>query len=84
MAVPEDPVVASSIATFGEGDNSAASIRYDLPLPGAYSFQRIMPLELDAQMFTDTAKNAGVPVTALDVVSMEGGAIRDINLVSSV
>jgi hypothetical protein len=79
VAVTEDPTIATSIATFGVGDNSAASIRYDLPLPGAYSFQRIVPLDLARQVFADPAGTAGVPLTALGAVSMEGGGIRDIN-----
>jgi hypothetical protein len=35
MPVTEDPRVAGQLAQFGDADNPAASIRYDVPLPGS-------------------------------------------------
>jgi hypothetical protein len=35
MSVNQDPVEATSIAVFGAGDNPAAGISDNLPLPGA-------------------------------------------------
>jgi hypothetical protein len=75
MSVNQDPVEATSIAVFGAGDNPAAGISYNLPLPGAYSFQRIVPLDIPSGDFTSAAADAGTPLTALGAVELgsEGG-----------
>jgi len=75
MSVNQDPVEATSIAVFGAGDNPAAGISYNLPLPGSYSFQRIVPLDIPSGDFTSAAADAGTPLTALGAVQLgaEGG-----------
>jgi hypothetical protein len=80
MSVNQDPVEATSIAVFGAGDNPAAGISYNLPLPGAYSFQRIVPLDIPSGDFTSAATNAGTPLTALGVVQLgPGGGISAVD-----
>jgi hypothetical protein len=79
MSVSEDPITATEIAVFGQGASQAASISYDLPLPGSFGFQRIVPLALDAAAFTAAAGSAGVPLTALGVVQYANGGIRQVD-----
>jgi len=70
MPVTEDPTVAAELAQFGDADNPAASIRYNVPLPGAYSFQRVVPLEVDNAWFTGPdAVGAGMSLRELEVVT---------------
>ena len=63
MPVSSDPQIAEEVAAFGQGANRAASINYDIPLPGAYSFERIVPMAIAAKAFTEDARNAGRPLT---------------------
>jgi hypothetical protein len=79
MAVSEDPAVAAEVAQFGEGANPAASIQYDVPLPGAYSFQRVVPIDIIGDWFTAEALNAGTSLNQLGVAEGEDGEIRSIN-----
>jgi hypothetical protein len=79
MPVSEDPVEATSIAIFGPGDNPSAGISYNLPLPGAYTFQRIVPIDIPSEDFTSGAGDAGIPLTALGVVEVTDGAISQVN-----
>jgi hypothetical protein len=68
-AVPQD---ASNVAAFGDdAGNPAAAIKYSVPLPGSYSFDRIVPLEAPADWFTDSAKAAGTSLADLGVVAVD-------------
>jgi len=78
MPVSESPEDHKEIATFEEAGDAAA-IRYSVPLPGAYSFDRIVPLDLSDVSFPDTAKNVGSSLTDLGIATVEGGKIRTIS-----
>ena len=72
MPVTEDPTVAAELAQFGQAANPAASIKYDVPLPGAYSFQRVVPVEVDGGWFTGAdAFAAGMSLRELGVVQAD-------------
>jgi hypothetical protein len=79
MPVTEDPITATEIAVFGQGASQASSISYDLPLPGSFTFQRIVPVALADGAFTAAAAAAGVPLTALGVVQYANGGIRQVD-----
>ncbi|WP_344209797.1 hypothetical protein [Nonomuraea bangladeshensis] len=72
MPVPEDPIIAESIAHFGDHGDRAASIKYDVPLPGSYSFQRIVPLDIPQDFFLEPGRSAGTSLSSLGVVEEEG------------
>jgi hypothetical protein len=63
MPISVEPVIAEDVAAFGQGASKAASINYDVPLPGAYSFERIIPLGIADDAFTDEALGAGRPLS---------------------
>ena len=79
MSVPEDPVSATEIAVFGQGASQASSISYDLPLPGSFTFRRIVPLALAGNAFTAAGTAAGIPLTAMGVVQYANGGIRQVD-----
>jgi hypothetical protein len=76
MPLSEESKSAPSIIDFGSDGNApskAARISYDVPLPGSYSFDRLVPIEWDsATYFTESARKAGRSLT--EVV---GGQQRD-------
>ena len=54
------PVVADQLAKFGPGTaGTPAQINYDVPLPGAYSWDRIVPIEMPADWFVGEASRQG-------------------------
>jgi hypothetical protein len=70
MPVTVDPTVATQLAQFGDAANEAASIKYNVPLPGAYSIQRVVPLELPQDLFNATSMKWGritLPRTPVNV-----------------
>ncbi|OAA20995.1 hypothetical protein UG55_106632 [Frankia sp. EI5c] len=76
MPLSSDPVDAADLAAFGDdARNAAARIRYDIPLPGEYSFQRIVPLDLPADHFVETAKKPGESLAELGVVQLSAGNV---------
>src|SRR5579859_835107 len=80
MPLTEDPVAAPQIAVFGSAAGPAAgAISYDLPLPGSFTFQRIVPLGFSGEIFADNATAAGIPFTALGVVQYANGGIRQVD-----
>lgn len=78
MAVSENPQDHKEIATF-EGSGAAAEIRYSVPLPGAYSFDRIVPVELPADAFADQAKSSGASLSDLGIATVDAGKIRSLS-----
>ena len=77
MSFPDlfTPKEAENIAQFG-GDHAGRTARlsYDVPLPGAYSWQRIVPLDLKDDQFSQAATSAGSSFAELGVVSGDKGA----------
>jgi hypothetical protein len=70
LFTPED---AEKIATFGGSSaGRTAQLNYDVALPGAHSWGRIVPLELDPATFVDLASQQGTSLTALGIVSNDG------------
>jgi hypothetical protein len=74
------PVVADQLAKFGPGaGGKAAQINYSVPLPGAYSWGRVVPLELPTDWFTPQARNAGTSLLTLGVVQGDQGRLTGID-----
>ncbi|MFD4142805.1 hypothetical protein [Streptomyces sp. NPDC058572] len=78
MTVDDSPVDHKQIATFGGGDDAAA-IKYSVPLPGAYSFERIVPLDVPAEWFVQEASSTGRSLEELGVAAVENGRIRSVD-----
>jgi hypothetical protein len=81
MPLPDlfTPVVADELAAFGGGAaGTSARINFDVPLPGAYSWQRVVPLELDPAVFGDGAARAGTSLLAQGVVQGDQGRLTGI------
>ncbi|MFC0682802.1 hypothetical protein ACFFGH_33640 [Lysobacter korlensis] len=73
------PVVAD-VAAFGGGDaGKAAKINYNVPLPGAYSWQRVVPLEIDRSDFVEQAFKIGDSLLKLKVVTGDQGVLTGID-----
>ena len=82
MPLPDlfTPQDAEKIATFGgENTGKTAQLNYDVALPGAYSWGRVVPLELDRDAFGDQAAAAGTSLLELGVVTGDQGVLRGIN-----
>jgi hypothetical protein len=74
------PVVADQLAAFGPGEGGAAArLNYSVPLPGAYSWNRVVPLELPADWFTTDARAAGDSLIELGVVQGDQGHLVSID-----
>lgn len=75
MDVPDisTPVVADALAAFGKGQGGhSAKINLDVPLPGAHTMNRVVPLELDSKAFDPAASQAGTSLLEQGVVQNEG------------
>src|SRR5262245_32971043 len=75
MDVPDlsIPVVADALAAFGEGQGGhSARINLDVPLPGAHTMNRVVPLELDSKAFDPAASQAGTSLLEQGVVQNDG------------
>jgi hypothetical protein len=82
MPLPDlfTPVIANELASFGGGSASkSAKINYDVALPGSYSWNRIVPLDIDPAVFVEAASAAGTSLLALGVVQGERGRLKAIN-----
>jgi hypothetical protein len=82
MTVPDltTPVVAEELASFGGGAaGTSARINFDVPLPGSYSWQRIVPLEVEPAAFADGAARAGTSLLSLGVVQGDQGRVSAID-----
>jgi hypothetical protein len=74
------PLVADQIAKFGPGSGGkAAELNYSVPLPGAYSWDRIVELDLPSDWFTDLARQSGTSLIDLGVVTGDQGNLTGIN-----
>jgi len=83
MPVPDlsTPVVADDLTSFGGGAPGRSSkINFDVPLPGSYSWQRIVPLELDPAVFADGATRIGTSLLQLGVVQGDQGRLTGIDV----
>lgn len=68
------PVVADQLAAFGPGEGGpAARLNYSVPLPGAYSWNRVVPLEMPGEWFTADARAAGSSLLELGIVQGDQG-----------
>jgi hypothetical protein len=79
MPVPDlfTPVVADALASFGgDATSRSARIDFDVPLPGAYSWERVVPLELDPAVFGDGASRAGRSLVEQGVVEADNELTR--------
>jgi hypothetical protein len=83
MALPDltEPRVSEDIAQFfGDGAASPVSkLNYNVPLPGGYSFNRIVPLELDPAWFGQASRNLGASLLELGVVEGDENALANVN-----
>jgi hypothetical protein len=83
MPVPDlsTPAVAGDLASFGGGAPGRSSkINFDVPLPGSYSWQRVVPLELDPAVFADGATRIGTSLLQLGVVQGDQGRLTGIDV----
>jgi hypothetical protein len=82
MPVPDlsTPVVADDLASFGGGaPGTSSKINFDVPLPGSYSWQRVVPLELDPAVFADGATRVGTSLLQLGIVQGDQGRLTGID-----
>jgi len=85
MAVPnlEQPQVAENLAQFDPappaGPNRAATISYDVPLPGGYSWRRSVPLEVDAAWFEAGSADLGDDPDTIGIETDAAGGVQRIN-----
>jgi hypothetical protein len=82
MAIDDliEPVVADQLAKFGPGAaGKAAQINYNVPLPGAYSWDRIVQLDLPNDWFSDNARRAGTSLFDLGVVEGDQGRLTSVD-----
>lgn len=65
------PQVATNTIRFG-GQKGAPRISYDVELPGAYTFERIVPIDLSGldKIWTENAKSAGRPLSEVAGVGL--------------
>jgi hypothetical protein len=79
MDLPDlsSPRASDDIARFdGDGRASPPSkIDYNLPLPGAYPINRIVPLELDVQLFKGESATMGDSLVDMGVIQQDGRTI---------
>jgi len=83
MPVPDlsTPAVADDLASFGGGAPGRSSkINFDVPLPGSYAWQRVVPLELDPAVFADGAPRIGTSLLQLGVVQGDQGRLTGIDV----
>ncbi|MFC8434504.1 hypothetical protein [Streptomyces sp. NPDC057253] len=73
------PVGADELAKFTGKGGKAAGINYDVPLPGAYDWRRIVPLALPAAWFTDFARRSGTSLLQLGVVKGDEGRLTGVD-----
>jgi hypothetical protein len=82
MSLPDltQPVAADNLASFGPGQaGKPAKINYNIPLPGAYSVDRVVELELPADWFSAAARGAGTSLLDLGVVQGDQGRLVSVN-----
>jgi hypothetical protein len=81
MPLPDltNPAAATNITTFG-GDDPAASIDYNVPLPGAQVINRITPIVFEGDPFQPEAQRAGTSLLQLGIVEGDEGALQAINV----
>lgn len=74
------PIVAEQLTKFGPGEGGkAAQINYNVPLPGAHEWDRVVPLELPPEWFSDAARRVGTSLLDLGVVQGDQGRLTGIN-----
>jgi hypothetical protein len=74
------PVVADQLAKFGPGQGGKPSqLNYDVPVPGSYSWSRIVPLDLPAGSFVQGAAQAGTSFLQLGVAQGDQNRLEGID-----
>jgi len=73
--------VASNIAEFGGNGRPSpvAKINYNVPLPGSFSVNRVVPLDLPAEWFNRDSHRYGTSLIELGVVQGDEGALRAVD-----
>jgi hypothetical protein len=82
VTVPDlfEPRNDGNIADFGgTGGGKPAELNYNVPLPGAYSWGRVVPIELDPEMLGKQAALAGTSLAELGVVVADGNAVNRVD-----
>jgi hypothetical protein len=81
MPIADNPVDAVNIAFFdGGAAPNAASIKYSVPLPGGYSFGRIVPLAVQDDWFKAEARSVGSSLVDLGVAKVDATDNRILSL----
>jgi hypothetical protein len=72
-----NPEVARDIARFGSNGKPSpvAKLNYNVPLPGTYPIDRVVPLDLPEELFTEAARNAGISMKALGVIKTDANEL---------
>ncbi|MGW4758179.1 hypothetical protein [Streptomyces chartreusis] len=74
------PQAADHLATFGPGqEGKAARLNYDVPLPGAHSWDRIVGAQVPADWFVDGARRLGKSLLDLGVVTGDEGRLVSVD-----
>ncbi|MCX4767669.1 hypothetical protein OG562_43305 [Streptomyces sp. NBC_01275] len=74
------PKAADHLAAFGPGEEGrAARLNYDVPLPGAYSWDRLVGAQVPADWFVDGARRLGRSLLELGVVTGDEGRLVSVD-----
>ncbi|MEU6371165.1 hypothetical protein ABZ876_37140 [Streptomyces sp. NPDC046931] len=84
MSLPDltKPVVSDDIARFGGNGQPSpvAKINYNVPLPGAYTINRIVPMEIPGEWFSEGSTRLGSSLIDLGVVQGDENSLRGIDI----
>jgi hypothetical protein len=76
----DTPVVANNLAVFGPGTaGKSAQLNYNVPLPGAYSWDRIVNLEMPDEWFEEVAARTGVSLLDMGLVQGDEGRLTGLD-----
>jgi hypothetical protein len=75
------PEVAANIAEFGGNGHPSpvAKINYNVPSPASQPVNRVVPLDVPQEWFTDDSRRSGTSLIELGVVQGDEGALRAID-----
>jgi hypothetical protein len=83
MALPDltKPNVAEDIASFGGNGQPSpvAKLNYNVPLPGAYPIDRVVPVDLPPEQFSEDGQQAGTSLIDVGIIQIQGPLLVGVN-----